>query len=230
MDIIIIGCGKVGTTLAEQLVREDYNVVMIDTSAERMQRVSDDIDAIKLVGNGASISMQIEAGVQTADMLIAVTGSDEMNLLLPDCEKSGHCHTIARVRNPIYSNELTFIKQQLGISMIINPEYAAATEISRILRFPSAIKIDPFAKGKVELLKFKVKPEFKLDGLSVMDIDSQFRCDVLIGGVERGDEVAIPDGKFVIKNGDMVSIIASRQIRQNFSARSASRQTRSEIR
>ena len=210
MDIIIIGCGKVGTTLAEQLVREDHNVVMIDTSAERMQRVSDDIDAIKLVGNGASISMQIEAGVQTADMLIAVTGSDEMNLLC--CliaRKVGHCHTIARVRNPIYSNELTFIKQQLGISMIINPEYAAATEISRILRFPSAIKIDPFAKGKVELLKFKVKPEFKLDGLSVMDIDSQFRCDVLIGGVERGDEVAIPDGKFVIKNGDMVSIIAS---------------------
>ena len=98
---------------------------------------------------------------------------------------------------------------KMGISMIINAEYAAATEISRILRFPSAIKIDPFAKGKVELLKFKVKPEFKLDGLSVMDIDSQFRCDVLIGGVERGDEVAIPDGKFVIKNGDMVSIIAS---------------------
>ena len=155
MDIIIIGCGKVGATLAEQLGREDYNVVMIDTSAERMQRVSDDIDAIKLVGNGASISMQIEAGVQTADMLIAVTGSDEMNLLC--CliaRKVGHCHTIARVRNPIYSNELTFIKQQLGISMIINPEYAAATEISRILRFPSAIKIDPFAKGKVELLKF----------------------------------------------------------------------------
>ena len=96
MDIIIIGCGKVGTTLAEQLVREDYNVVMIDTSAERMQRVSDDIDAIKLVGNGASISMQIEAGVQTADMLIAVTGSDEMNLLC--CliaRKVGHCHTCA---------------------------------------------------------------------------------------------------------------------------------------
>ena len=95
MDIIIIGCGKVGTTLAEQLVREDYNVVMIDTSAERMQRVSDDIDAIKLVGNGASISMQIEAGVQTADMLIAVTGSDEMNLLC--CliaQKANHCQTI----------------------------------------------------------------------------------------------------------------------------------------
>ena len=212
MDIIIIGCGKVGTTLAEQLVREDHNVVMIDTSAERIHNVSEDIDAIKLVGNGSSISIQMEAGVQTADILIAVTGSDELNLLC--CliaRKAGNCHTIARVRNPVYSNEINFIKQKLGISMIINPELAAATEISRILRFPSAIKIDPFAKGKVELLKFKVRPEFKLDGLSVMDIDSQFRCDVLIGGVERDDTVTIPDGKFVIRNGDMVSIIASPQ-------------------
>ncbi len=212
MDIIIIGCGKVGTTLAEQLVREDHNVVMIDTSAERMHAVSEDIDAIKMVGNGASIAMQMEAGVQTADILIAVTGSDELNLLC--CliaRKAGNCHTIARVRNPVYSNEINFIKEKLGISMIINPELAAATEISRILRFPSAIKIDPFAKGKVELLKFKVRPEFKLDGLSVMDVDSQFRCDVLIGGVEREDSVTIPDGKFVIRNGDMVSIIASPQ-------------------
>ena len=115
MDIIIIGCGKVGTTLAEQLVREDYNVVMIDTSAERMQRVSDDIDAIKLVGNGASISMQIEAGVQTADMLIAVTGSDEMNLLC--CliaRKVGHCHTIARVRNPIYQQRAYLYQAAAG--------------------------------------------------------------------------------------------------------------------
>jgi trk system potassium uptake protein TrkA len=210
MNIIIIGCGKVGITLAEQLVNEDHNVVMVDTSAERMQVVPEDIDAIKLVGNGASIAIQMEAGIETADILIAVTGSDEMNLLC--CliaHKAGHCHTIARVRNPVYNNELNFIKEKLGISMIINPELAAATEISRILRFPSAIKIDTFAKGRVELLKFKVKPEFKLDGLSVMDIDSQLRCDVLISGVERGDEVAIPDGKFVIRNGDVVSIIAS---------------------
>ena len=212
MDIIIIGCGKVGTTLAEQLVREDYNVVMIDTSAERMQRVSDDIDAIKLVGNGASISMQIEAGVQTADMLIAVTGSDEMNLLC--CliaRKVGHCHTIARVRNPIYSNELTFIKQQLGISMIINPEYAAATEISRILRFPSAIKIDPFAKGKVELLKFKVMPEFELDGKSIQQITEHFRCDILFCAIEGKDYTTIPGGTNVIRNGDVISILATPQ-------------------
>ena len=140
MNIIIIGCGKVGTTLAEQLVKETHNVVMIDSSPERVQSVSEDIDAIKLVGNGASIAILMEAGVQNADILIAVTGSDELNLLC--CliaRKAGSCHTIARVRNPIYNREIKFIKEQLGISMIINPEMAAATEISRILRFPSAI-------------------------------------------------------------------------------------------
>ena len=210
MNIIIIGCGKVGTTLAEQLVKETHNVVMIDSSPERVQSVSEDIDAIKLVGNGASIAILMEAGVQNADILIAVTGSDELNLLC--CliaRKAGSCHTIARVRNPIYNREIKFIKEQLGISMIINPEMAAATEISRILRFPSAIKIDTFAKGRVELLKFKLKPEFGLNGLTVMDVDVHLRCNVLFVGVERGEEVFIPDGKFVLQDGDMVSIIAA---------------------
>ena len=210
MNIIIIGCGKVGTTLAEQLVKENHNVVMVDNSLERVQSVSEDIDAIKLVGNGASIAILMEAGVQNADILIAVTGSDELNLLC--CliaRKAGSCHTIARVRNPIYNREIKFIKEQLGISMIINPEMAAATEISRILRFPSAIKIDTFAKGRVELLKFKLKPEFGLNGLTVMDVDVHLRCNVLFVGVERGEEVFIPDGKFVLQDGDMVSIIAA---------------------
>lgn len=210
MNIIVIGCGKVGTTLAEQLVKEKHNVVMIDRSSEQVEHISEDIDAIKLVGNGASIAIQMEAGVSEADILIAVTGSDELNLLC--CliaRKAGNCHTIARVRNPVYNKEINFIKEQLGISMIINPEMAAATEISRILRFPSAIKIDTFAKGRVELLKFKLKPEFGLNGLSVMDIYTRLRCDVLFSGVERGEEVYIPDGKFVLQNGDMVSIIAA---------------------
>lgn len=210
MNIIIIGCGKVGTTLAEQLVKEEHNVVMIDNSPERVQRVSEDIDAIRLVGNGASIAIQMEAGVQSADILIAVTGSDELNLLC--CliaRKAGSCHTIARVRNPVYSREINFIKEQLGISMIINPEMAAATEISRILRFPSAIKIDTFAKGRVELLKFKLKPEFNLNGMTVMDVDLRLRCNVLFVGVERGEEVFIPDGRFELQDGDMVSIIAA---------------------
>ena len=210
MDIIIIGCGKVGVALAEDLVQEDHNVTMIDTSPERLQTLSEDIDAIKLVGNGASIAMQMEAGVQTADILIAVTGSDEMNLLC--CliaRKAGKCHTIARVRNPVYSNEINFIKQTLGISMIINPELAAAMEISRVLRLPSAIRIDPFSRGRVELLKFKVKPEFRLSGKSVREIDNQIGGTVLFAGVERGDEVTIPDGNFVLQDGDLVSFIAT---------------------
>lgn len=210
MEIIIVGCGKVGLSLAEQLGNEEHNLVMVDTSHERILSISEELDALKLEGNGASINTLFEAGIETADLLIAVTGSDELNLLC--CliaKKAGHCHTIARVRNPIYSKEIDFIKKQLGISMIINPELAAATEISRILRFPSAIRIDTFAKGKVELLKFKIKPEFHLNGLSVMDVDSQLRCDVLFCGVERGDHVAIPDGNFILRDGDMVSIIAS---------------------
>lgn len=210
MKIIIIGCGKVGVALASQLALESHDLVLIDESASQIQSIAEEIDAIKLVGNGASISVQTEAGVEKADMMIAVTGSDELNLLC--CliaKKAGDCHTIARVRNPVYYEEIEFIRKRLGISMIINPEFAAANEISRILRFPSAIKIDPFAKGKVELVKFKVKPEFKLDGLSVMDIDSKYHCNVLIVGVERGEETAIPDGKFKLRDGDLVSILAA---------------------
>lgn len=210
MNIIIIGCGKVGLTLAEKLGREKHNLVLIDTSMERIQSLSEDVDAIKLLGNGASINTQMEAGVDTADILIAVTGSDEMNLLCcVIAKKAGKCHTIARVRNPVYSNEIDFIKEQLGISMIVNPEYAAAVEISRILRFPSAIKIDTFAKGKIELLKFKVEPEFHLNGMSVMDVDSKFKCDVLICGVERQGVVEIPDGNSVLQDGDKVAILAT---------------------
>ncbi|MDO4268589.1 MAG: Trk system potassium transporter TrkA [Eubacteriales bacterium] len=210
MKIIIIGCGKVGIALAAQLVSEDHDVTLIDESAQKIQNVPDDIDAIKYVGNGASVAVLREAGVDTADLLIAVTGLDEVNLLC--CliaKKAGNCHTIARVRNPVYYEEIEFIRKQLGLSMIINPELAAANEISRILRFPSAIKIDVFAKGRVELVKFKVLPEYKLDGLSIMDVMGRCRSDVLISGVERGGETAIPDGQFVLQNHDIVSVMAT---------------------
>ena len=130
-------------------------------------------------GNLASIKKLVEAGIENADILIAVTGSDEMNLLC--CliaQKTGHCQTIARVRNPIYAKEISFIKKRLGVTMIINPELAAQ-EISRLLRFPSAIKIDTFARGRVEMLKFKVLPEFNLDGMTISRITEALKCDVL---------------------------------------------------
>lgn len=210
MNIIIIGCGKVGKTLAQQLSEERHDIVLVDTNSEKLQEVTEEIDAMTLTGNGASIGVQKEAGVENADMLIAVTNSDELNLLC--CliaKKVSKCETIARVRNPIYSEEINFIKERLGVSMSLNPEFATATEMARLLRFPSAIQIDTFAKGRVELLKFKVKPEFDMDGLAVSGLADKFKCDILICGVERDGQVTIPGGDFILKNHDLVSIVAS---------------------
>ena len=217
MKCIIIGCGKVGTTLAEQLCQERHDVVLMDSSAKRLQSIPENIDALRIVGNGSSIQAQMEAGVDEADILIAVTGSDELNLLC--CliaKKAGKCSTIARVRNPVYSQEINFIKERLGISMTINPELAAATEIARLLRFPSAIKIDTFAKGRVELLKFKIRPEFKLNQMAVSALQNTLKSNVLVAAVERADSVYIPNGDFILADGDTVSIIASPQNAASF--------------
>lgn len=210
MKVIIIGCGKVGRTLAQQLSEEQHDIILIDTNGQKLQEFTEEIDAMYLIGNGASIGVQKEAGIETADMLIAVTNSDELNLLC--CliaKKVSKCHTVARVRNPVYSEEINFIKERLGISMSLNPEFATATEMARLLRFPSAIQIDTFAKGRVELLKFKIKPEFNMDGLAVSGLAERFKCDVLICGVERDGEVSIPGGNFILKDNDRVSIVAS---------------------
>lgn len=209
MQIIIVGCGKVGCTLAEQLQEEDTDITLVDISQEKLTSLCDNVDAMGVLGNGASINVLMEAGVETADILIAVTGSDELNLLC--CliaQKAGHCQTIARVRNPIYSKEIGFIKERLGVTMFINPELAAAQEISRILRFPSALKIDTFARGRVELVKFEVLPEFHLDGMNISRLKEKFNCDILICTAESPDSVSIPGGDYVIHNSDILSVMA----------------------
>ncbi len=209
MRIIIIGCGKVGSSLARQLI-EESDITLIDTSEAKLNAITDEIDAMGIVGNGASINTLMEAGIETAEILIAVTGSDELNLLC--CliaQKAGNCQTIARVRNPIYNSEINFIKERLGVSMFINPELAAAQEISRILRFPSAMKIDTFARGNVELIKFKVLPEFRLDEMTISQITDKFRLDVLFCAIESPNHVCIPNGNDVVHNGDMVSIMST---------------------
>ena len=209
MQIIIVGCGKVGCTLAEQLQEEDTDITLVDISQEKLTSLCDNVDAMGVLGNGASINVLMEAGVETADILIAVTGSDELNLLC--CliaQKAGHCQTIARVRNPIYSKEIGFIKERLGVTMFINPELAAAQEISRILRFPSALKIDTFARGRVELVKFEVLPEFHLDGMNISRLKEKFNCDILICTAESPDSVFIPGGDYVIHNSDILSVMA----------------------
>lgn len=209
MQIIIVGCGNVGTTLAEQLSKEGHNITVVDRVSEKVERVANECDVMGIVGNGGSFNVQNEAGVAEADLLIAVTASDELNLLC--CliaKKAGDCHTIARVRNPIYNKEITYIREELGLSMIINPEHAAALEISRLFKFPSAIKVDTFAKGRVELMKCKVPEHSSICNQSLIDISNQLRCSVLVCAVERGEEVYIPDGKFIVKANDIISIVA----------------------
>lgn len=210
MRIIIVGCGKVGMTITEQLSLEGHDIAVIDSSNNVIRDVTNNIDVIGVVGNGASYSVQKEAGIEETDLLIAVTHSDELNLLC--CliaKKAGNCSTIARVRNPMYNNEINFIKEELGLSMTINPEYAAATEISRILRFPSAIKIDTFAKGRLEMLKFIIAEGSSLHNCSLIDVSKKIKADVLVCAVERGDEVIIPKGSFTLQQGDTISIAAS---------------------
>ena len=208
MKIIIVGCGKVGASLAERLSAEGHDLVMVDISAKKIEEVANRFDIMGVVGNGASFAVQQEAGISKADLLIAVTGSDELNLLCCLMAKKSGCATIARVRNPMYSQEIGFIREQLGISMIINPELTAAREIAKLLKFPSAIKIDTFAKGRVELLRFRLKPEIGFGGKSIMENMSHHN-DVLICAVERGNEVIIPNGSFVLEDSDILSIVGS---------------------
>ena len=209
MKIIIVGCGKVGTTLAEQLNRENHDITLIDCDSEALQSISDSTDVMSVTGNGAVYQVQMEAGIKEADLLIATTNSDELNMLC--CliaKKAGNCHTIARIRNPEYSAEINYIREELNLSLAINPELAAAREIARLLRFPNAIKIELFAKGRIELLKFLIPKESILDRMKVMDVVSRLKSNVLICAVERGDDVVIPDGNFEMRGGDKMSFIA----------------------
>lgn len=209
MNIIIVGAGKVGTTIADQLSSENHNITIIDLNQKKVEEAEEEFDAMGIVGNGASHQVQVEAGVMDAELLIAVTGSDELNLLC--CliaKKTGKCQTIARVRNPIYSKEVNFIKRQMGLSVVINPELTAAQEISQLLRLPYAKKVDTFARGRVEMIKFRMHPELHMDGLKVADIISKMKCDIMICGVERDGHVVIPNGDYILKDNDLVSMMA----------------------
>ena len=209
MKIIIVGCGNVGSAIAEQLSYEGHNITVVDVNEKLVNGVSDAYDVLGVVGNGASLNIQREAGVDNADLLIAVTGADELNLLC--CliaRKAGGCHTIARVSNPVYSREIGFIKEELGLSMIINPQMAAAQEIGRLLKFPSALKVDSFAKSRVELVIYKVPEDSALCGVKLRELSAKVKCNVLIPIVERGEEVMIPDGEFELAAGDEITIVS----------------------
>lgn len=210
MNIIIIGCGKVGQTLAEKLNSDGNAVTIIDMSAEKVKTISTRYDIMGVVGNGASYTTQREAGIDTADLLIAVTNSDELNLLCcMIAKKEGNCQTIARLKNPEYSKEAEYLQKELGLAMVINSEYAAAEEIARVLRFPSALKIEPFAGGRVELIKFRLLKGSNLIGISVRELAMKYPSDVLVCTVEREEEAYIANGDFVFAERDVVSIIGT---------------------
>lgn len=209
MRIIIVGCGKVGKTIAGELSHEKHDVTVIDQNSEIIDEVTNTYDVMGVVGNGASYSVQKDAGIDAADLLIALTESDEINLLC--ClfaKKAGLKSTIARVRNPQYRNEVRYIKEELGLSMAVNPEFDAATEIARVLRFPTVNKIDTFAKGRVELLRFTIPEGSVLANHTLIEISKMTKSEVLICAVIRGEEVTIPKGNFVLHENDTICIIA----------------------
>ena len=210
MHIIVVGCGNVGQTLTQQLSKEGHNITVIEEKSSVVQNVVNNYDVMGIVGNGASYSIMKDAGIESADLMIAVTDSDELNLLC--CliaKKAGNCHTIARVRNPVYKKEINFIKEELGLSMVINPEEAAAFEAERLLKFPSATKIETFARGRAELVKFIVDEDSRLCDKALKDIPSDLKKHVIVSVVSRGTEVYIPDGNFILHAGDEITIFGS---------------------
>ena len=213
LQIIIVGCGKVGRTLVEQLSREGHDITIVDRDAEKVQTISSLYDVMGVTGNGASYSVQMDAGIENTDLLIAVTDSDELNLLCCTVAKRvGNCAAIARVRTPDYSIEAGYLRDKLGLAMIINPEMEASREIGRILYVPTALEVNSFAHGQAEMIKIKVPENNMLAGKKIVRIGKEvdFLDKILICAVERGDEVYIPSGDFRIEGGDIVSFVAPR--------------------
>ncbi len=211
MKIIIVGCGKVGYTLVEQLSSEGHNIIAIDERREKLSAITNVFDVIGIEGNGVSYEILKEADIANTDLLIAVTGSDEHNLLCcMIAKKAGGCKTIARVRNPIYHNDIEYLKNEFGLAMIINPEAAAAQEIAQIIRFPFAQKIDNFARGHINLVHFRVDADSILVGRSLQDIRTTLKSQMLVCLVSRDGVVTIPRGEFVIEAGDILGVVAER--------------------
>ena len=209
MKIIIVVCGKVGYTLAKTLAEEKHNVIVIDKEKTRVDLTQSDIDCMGVVGNGAIQSTLIEAQVDKADFVIAVTSSDEINILTcMIARKSSKCRTIARIRNPEYAKQIEYIMKELDISTTINPELAAASEITRIIRYSNSISSDSFFKGRLNLLKVKIPDNSKIIGLKLHRVSQSLNCSVLICVIERGEEIIIPSGDSTIEKDDKIFFVA----------------------
>lgn len=209
MQIVIVGDGKIGSALAEQLSREGHEITIVDRSGAPLQQTVEDLDILSVEGNGATYATQMEAGVDEADLVIAVTAQDELNMLACIVARKLGCkNTIARVRNLEYTEQLYVLKSELGLSMTINPELLAAKEIYRLLQIPAFIKRDTFAEGKAEIVELFIADGSPLDGLQLADLRRKIRVHVLICAVLREEKVFIPDGSFVLRKGDKIYVTA----------------------
>lgn len=217
MNIVVIGNGKIGRSITEYLANEGHDLVLIDNNDARLSDAVNGRDIMTLYGNGASRAVQNEAGVKDADLVIAVTGGDETNLLC--CliaKKLGAERTIARVRNPEYNDELGLIREDLGLSMAVNPEFSSAREIFSVLRFPGVMNVDQFAKGRVELAEFRLPKSSQLAGHSLMELNRKFKVKVLVCAVRRDENTFIPKGDFVLQPEDRISFVASPEEGERF--------------
>lgn len=209
MNIIIVGGGMVGAAICAQLTIEGHNITLVDSNDATLTEISNSCDVFGVVGNGADLSVLKKAGTEKADLLIAVTSNDEINILCCAAgKKLGVKHTIARVRNPEYSELMSFMKSELNLSLTINPELSVAKEIYRMLRFPSATKIDTFCRGRVEVAEFTVNADSPLCGVTLNELRSKFNIRFLVCAVLRDGKTHIPTGYFSIKEGDVVCVTA----------------------
>lgn len=217
MKIVIIGDGKVGYKLAKQLSEENYDIVMIDSNAKKLKEAMNKLDIFCITGDGVSVEVQREADVPNADLLIACASTDELNML--SCliaRRLGAKHTIARVRNPIYYQQIDILKEDLRLSMAVNPELTVAGEISRVLIFPEVSKMETFVKGRVELVEFTLSECNSVVGKSLAEIYKAYKIKILVCAVQRDQEVFIPDGEFVLRAGDKLHIAASHNEIEDF--------------
>lgn len=216
MKVIIVGCGKVGTSIATQLNYEGHEIVVVDINGDAVQNLSNSLDVMGVEGNGATYDVLSEAGAETADLVIAAAAHDEINLYTCLMAKAaGVNHTIARVRNPEYTKDLARVKDLLGLSMAINPELTAANEISRLLRLSGALEIDTFSKGMVELIKVTLPADSSIANKKISEIDI-LKGKVRICSVERSNEVYIPNGDFILQAGDKISVALKSDIASKF--------------
>ncbi len=212
MKIVVIGNGKVGHTIIQHICNEGHSVIVIDNDPDVIEQIVNQYDVMGICGNGVGVEILESANVDKADMLIAVTGSDEINMLA--CvlgKKMGVRSTMARVRSYKYHAQIAKMAEALDISVVINPEKEAANDILKIINFPEALRVDTFQKGSVDLVELYVPAESPLIGKTPAEISQMYQVKALICAVQRGDEVCIPDGKFVFQTGDVVHITATKK-------------------